>query len=224
MSIPEIIPPPDARRTRPEDPLEGYRPEVPTEVVQTAANRRPRLRYAYGLDPKEARFVTRYLTHGNAQRAMREAGYVQPKPTEVNARALLDDDRIAAAVEEQLDAVADMYRSTRHRLVAEHVRIGLSNIADFEEVLTSGEDAISAFNSLPRGTRAAVKKIKLTRRYEGKGEDASPVDTLELEFHDKGRSLDALAKITDLYTPPEDEVASSFAKMLDAAARKIGLD
>lgn len=224
MDTPEIIPPPDARRTRAGDPLEGYKVEVPAEVIETTNGRRPRLRYAHGLNPQEARFATRYLTHGNAQRAMREAGYVKPAPTEKNAQDLLADERIAAVIEEQTEAIADLYRVTRGRLVAEHARIALSNIADFEDVLTAGEDAISTFNALPRGTRAAVKKVKITRRYDGKGEDATPVDTLELEFHDKQRSMDALAKITELYTPPEDELAGSFAQLLDAAARKIGLD
>lgn len=224
MDTPEIIPPPDGRRTRPDDPMEGFKVEVPYEVVQTTNGRRPRLRYAHGLNPQEARFATRYLTHGNAQRAMREAGYVDPAPTAKNAQRLLEDDRIAAVIEEQTEAIADLYRVTRGRLVAEHARIALSNIADFEDVLTSGEDAIASFNSLPRGVRSAVRKVKITRRYEGKGEDATPVDTLEMEFHDKQRSLDALAKITELYAAPEDEVADNFAKLLDAAAKRIGLD
>lgn len=224
MSDPEIIPPPDARAHRLDDPLSGLKAEVPYEVVETAASRRPRLRYAHGLDPMEARFAARYLQHGDAFRAMREAGW--PKPTHKGAADLLADQRIAAVIEEQLDAVADLYRATRHRIVAEHARIAFSNLADFEDVLTrTGDDAVEAFNTLPRGVRASVRKMKVTRRYEGKGEDKQPVDTLEIEMHDKQRSLDVLAKVTKLNDEPDDdEVLSGFAAMLRAAARKAGVE
>lgn len=223
MAEPEIIPPPDARRTKPEDPLDGYKPYVPAAVQEHTERRRSLLTYEHGLTPREARFVAAYLNHGDGKRAMLEAGF--ETGNKVLAAALLEKPHIAKLVEEQLDAVGDLYRVTHARIIAEHARLAFASVADLEDVLTqTGDSAIEAFNALPRATRAGVKKIKVTRRYEGKGDDKEPVDTLEIEMHDKQRSLDALARITKMNADADDDedVVSAFSELLRAAAKKVG--
>lgn len=219
MSEPEIIPP--TRATRIDDPLAAYKADVPAVVQDDVEGRRPTLAYEGGLTPREARFVTGYLTHGDGLRAMRDAGY--EGASRALAKQLIAVPKIAALIEDQLDAIADLYRVTNARLVAEHARTAFSNLADFADVLTS-DDPVEAFNALPRGVRSAVKKVRVRRSYEGKGEDRQPVDTLEIELHDKGRSLDTLGKITGLHnTEAEDEAITAFGEAIRAAARKAGL-
>lgn len=215
MTEPEIIPPTDARRTRPDNPLDGYRIDVPVPV-QMETRRRVE-RPDTDLLPIEARFATAYLTHGNGKRAMEEAGY--PTTSRALAAQLLEKPAVAALIEEQLDAVSDLYRLTHARLIAEHGRIAFSTLADYEEVLRS-DHPIEEFNALPRSVRSAVKRIKYTTR-TGRGDDDSVTRTLEFELHDKGRSLDALAKITNLYSPPEEEIASAMGDLIRAAAKKL---
>lgn len=208
------------RRRGGANPLDEYSPDVPVAISEVV-ERRYGLRQREGarLSPRQARFVTGYVAHGNKVRAMTEAGY--EKANLGLADALLSLPEIAEAVDEQLAAIADLNRATHARILAEHARVALADITDFIPALTS-EDANAAVAELPRSLTAAVKKLKITRTYAGRGEDREPVDTIELELHDKHKSLDALAKVTKLYeTREEGDVDTPFGRLLDAALRKI---
>lgn len=208
-------------KTTLENPFARYAP-APTLEVPTP--RRVRGEPVQGLSPRAAHFATRVVEGHDPLVAMRLAKY--PAPSRDAANLLLKDPQIAAAIAEQQEALAAVAHLTLQRVIAEHAHMAFSDIAEVAGALRDGsQTADEALAALPRRVTAAIRKIKITRRYEGRGDDAQPVDTLEVELHDKHRSLDALAKVADLYRSPETEEAlTTFGEMLRAAAKARGVE
>lgn len=205
----------------PENPFQRYAP-VPQLTVPT--KRRVRGGPPPALSPREAHFATRVVEGHDPLVAMRLAKY--PAPSRDAAEALLAEPAIAEAIAEQQEALAAVAHLTLQRVIAEHAHMAFSDIAEVAGALRGGGQTVDeALSALPRRVTAAIRKMKITRRYEGRGDDAEPVDTVEIELHDKHRSLDALAKVADLYRSPETEEAlTTFGEMLRAAAKSRGVE
>lgn len=192
-------------------------------ATEVALPTRRRRRVDSPLTPREAHFAAHYVAGMDPVAAMVKAGYLRPQRSD--AEALLQAPHVAAEVANQLEALSLTAQVTQQRVIAEHANMAFSDIAEVASAIDPEKTAQEAIESLPRTVTSAIRKLKITRRYEGKGEDRQPVDTVEIEMHDKLRSLDALAKIGDLYAAPDpEEVLSSFGEMLRAAVRARGLD
>ena len=206
------------------NPLADFTPDVPATISAATEARYgdilpPGRRERARLSPREAKFAVAYLEHGDPVQAMCDAGYdvVSRKLADV----LLAREDVREVLDEQIDAITSINRVTHARMIAEHAGIAFSDVADYIPALTSG-DAQEAFRALPREKTAAVRKLKVTRSYEGRGEDRRPVDTIELELHDKQKSLDALAKVAKLYETRDDgESDTPFGRLLERAMRKV---
>lgn len=189
----------------------------------TAAPDRRRRTAASPLSPREAHFVSHYMAGVEHAEAMRLAGYIRPQRSD--AEAMLQLPHVRAEIERQSDALAQTAQVTQHRVIAEHATMAFSDVTEIMQYIDPELTVAEMLEAAPRSVTAAIKKLKVTRRYEGRGDDAKPVDTIEIDMHDKHKSLDALAKISDLYRTPEaDEVVSTFGEMLRAAVRARGID
>lgn len=189
-----------------QNPLQRY---VPPPAPEAKGGDKPYVRKRRTerdpLSPREAYFVAKICEGVEPTEAARLAHYRDTTPAA--ARALLEQPHVQAAIADHMGAQASVAAVTLQRLISEHAAIALSDIADVIG-LTPGEIA-----DLPPEVTAAIKSVEETR------------NGIKITMHDKHRSLDALAKIADLYRTPEEEaVLTTFGAMLREAQRRANGD
>jgi phage terminase small subunit len=145
------------------------------------------------LSDRHKAFVAAYLRLFNGTKAAIEAGYVETDARNY-ASTLLANPSIAAAVSEQLDKMG----ITEERIKSEYAEMAFdSDVADLQDVL----QGMNLKQARAAGVKTKrIRKIKITRRVVGHGEDAYEVEDVSLEMHDPKGALDSLAKVKGMMT------------------------
>jgi phage terminase small subunit len=157
-----------------------------------------------GLKPKEILFVREYLVDLNATNAALRAGY----GTEGAARGdkdaahvcggrLLRSVPVSRAIAQALKS--SLNESLKTSIVNEMGAMAFHNPDDFFTI--NGEDGSVSFKSseeIGRENMKSVKKIKVTTKRFGNGENESVERTVEMELTDKQSALMNLAKVTSI--------------------------
>lgn len=144
-------------------------------------------------------FVIYYCQLGNGSAAARKAGFDYDRAG-VTASELLSKPEIQAAIEERREELAERYRITPDRILAEYAKIAFANVLDYTRVDGSGTDLFCDFTGADPDHFAAVAEV--TTRTTTKKVDDEPEVTREtrIKLHDKKGALDSIAKITGLMT------------------------
>ncbi len=166
------------------------------------------------LSDRHQAFLDEYITNGfNATRAAIAAGYAECSAS-VRGHLLIRNDKIR----ERVDAYLSKLGASRDRVLAEMVDIAINtDMADFEPLLR-GEMNLAQLNASGVDTRK-IKKLKVTRRVSGKGDDAQVVEDVTIELQDAQAERDRLAKVLGLYRESERASAPQF----DIDARTVAL-
>jgi len=146
---------------------------------------------------KQERWINAYLETGNATEAARQAGYGANEDglrvigcqnlTKLNIKR-----RIEMRLAEQNVTAAEVIGT-----LASHLRADVTDLFD--------ETGILDLQTIrERGLGHLIKKIKRTRRYEGRGEDRQPVDELEIEVNNQQSAAVQLSRILGLEKQPAD--------------------
>ncbi len=153
------------------------------------------------LSGKHQMFVVGYLTHFNATRAAKDAGY-SPGVARSEGSRLLTYAYIAEAIHELLDAYV-----SEDVIEANIAEIALqTDIADFEGVFEGTR--LSELRDAGVPTHR-IKQIKATRRTEGRGENSYEVEDVTLQLHDRMAALESLARIKAMF---QDRVKHEFGE------------
>lgn len=165
------------------------KPKSPQEAAPLSALDR--------LPPKQGRFVEELAIDWNAARAAIRAGYAKPSARQ-QASDLLTKPDIQ-------DAIAELRakQSLRCQIEADDVigklkEIAFGNLGNYHTITEGGEPNLD-MSGITRAQWSALKKIKIKRYLDGKGEDARLVLLTEIEMHDPGGSLDKLGKHLGLF-------------------------
>ncbi len=160
------------------------------------------------LTPKQKMFVKEYLVDLNATQAYLRAGYkVSENVAAVNAKRLLSNAKIDAAIQKELDKRARRTEITADKVLEEYAKLGFSDVTDYLQVVTErvlvGHDKetgepisdISQF-VLMKDTKdispeklAAISEVKQHK-------DGS----ISFKLHDKRGALDSIAKHLGMFT------------------------
>jgi hypothetical protein len=164
------------------------------------------------MTPRQQQFVEAYVATENAAEAYKRAGYKGIGKTASNgASRLMADLTIRAAVEEGLRCKREEFARVREAAANADALAALPHQAKSGSVLPSAEAvlreaSIVAFSDLgemidspilkamPEHARRAISSIKVKRYTDGKGEDAKPVEEVEIKLWDKGAGISSLMK------------------------------
>jgi phage terminase small subunit len=151
----------------------------------------------YELTQKQQRFVEEYLIDLNATQAAIRAGYSKNSASE-QAYDLLRKPQIEAAVAEQRAKQSERCRVKADDVIAELVKIGFANLADYYSATEDGTPYLD-MTTIPRERWAAIKRIKTKRYAESKAEDALTIIETEIELKDSVKPLLELGKHLGLF-------------------------
>lgn len=151
--------------------------------------------WAFGLNPRQAKFCEEYLVDLNGTQAAIRAGY-SPNgraPAEV-AYQNLRKPQIAEAIAKLMALRPGI---TQTRIVDELALIGFARMGTY---ITIQEDG-SAYVDLAGKTDedlAAIGELTSEEYTEGRGDDARKVKRVKIKLSDKQAALERLAKITGI--------------------------
>jgi hypothetical protein len=153
-------------------------------------------------DPQEREFVKYAVTGMTYYKAARAAGYPASQAHKKVFKKVAQRPEIQRAIMAARVATAFANTPTRTSLLRQRYAIATSNVLDFFEF---NEDHTAKFigHLADREAWGTVKKIKVRRYTEGKGEDAKPLESIELEFYDKQKELQALGADLGFWQAPE---------------------
>lgn len=158
---------------------------IPTGV-QAVAKRPP------GLTEKEAFFVEVYLRTNNASAAYKAIG-----GRERDGHRFLTKPNVAAEIDRRRRLMLEQIDVTPEMVLNEIAHVAFARMSDVVRVSPLGEAYIDLTDLTP-SSKVALKSIVMETQI---GKDGRALDTrkVKVEFHDKMRALDALAKHFDLY-------------------------
>ena len=134
---------------------------------------------------KQEAFVKAYIETGNASEAYRSAynsGRMKPETVNREAKALLDNPKIAARVTTIQAAQQRRFEITQDRWLAEYAALGFSKLSDVMSWDERGISSLKSSEGLPDSAKAAVQSIEMTQQ------------GLKIKLHDKKGALDAIGK------------------------------
>lgn len=143
------------------------------------------------LDQRQKLFVVEYARHGNATKAAIAAGYERQSATNQGWRLKINEDVLAALVDANENA-GITERELAHNLRGVAFDLDLADYQPLFEGMT-----LPDLRKQGVDTRN-IKKIKVTRRLQGKGKDSYDVEDVTLELHDRLAGMDRLAKLLGL--------------------------
>jgi phage terminase small subunit len=150
------------------------------------------------LTAKQKKFCHEYLKDLNATNAYKRAGY-KGKGAEVSSCKLLKNPKVEAYLATHREKIQEKSAITIQKVLEELGAIGFCNVEDLFEI---HDDRITliAEGERPARVRKAIKKIKFTRRVDGRGEDADEIETVEIELHDKQKALELIGKHLGMFS------------------------
>ncbi|HEV2303168.1 MAG TPA: terminase small subunit [Stellaceae bacterium] len=140
-----------------------------------------------GLTPKQQRFVEEFIVDYNGTQAAIRAGYSKRSANEQAAR-LLAKDSVAAAVAGAREAQSKRTEITADAVLAELVKLGFANMADYMKVGPHGDPYLD-FSALTRDQAAALQEVTVEDFVDGRGEDARDVRRVKFKLADKRAAL-----------------------------------
>jgi hypothetical protein len=150
---------------------------------------------ANDLTLKQERWLNAYLETSNATEAARQAGY---DATENGLRVIGCENLTKLNIKRRIEQRLAEQKVTADEVIgtlASHLRADVTDLFD--------ETGILDLQTIrERGLGHLIKKIKRTRRYEGRGEDRQPVDELEIEVNNQQSAAVQLSKILGLERQP----------------------
>jgi phage terminase small subunit len=160
---------------------------------------------ANSAEQRRARFVAAYATCLNTKEAAIAAGFA-PKSAHQQGRRLLQNATVKAQIEAAF-AAAQTQRTAEGQIDAartlqEIVALATSDMGDILD-FTGPDLKLKRPSDIPEAARRAISSMKVKRVFEGKGDQAVPVDLIEFKLWPKGPELEKLAKITGLFKEPE---------------------
>lgn len=135
------------------------------------------------------RFAREYVVRGARRNALLEAAAAAGIGEET-ARALIRQNATKNRIRELLLEHFDELEITSQRVFEE---MGAIAFMDPGELLDGNGDLLPVHRLAPR-IRAAISSIDYETRMQGRGDDAIPVHTVKIRFHDKGQMLQLLAR------------------------------
>lgn len=148
------------------------------------------------INPQEEIFIAEYLSHFDAFKAARAAGFAKSVAAN-NASSWISLDgpkpQVARAIRTAIQARINRLNVTADVVVAELARLGLSNMGSFFKTTSDGTPYF-AFEDLTEADTACIKSLTIEEFKDGRGEDARDVRKVKLELHDKKGPLLALAR------------------------------
>ena len=136
-------------------------------------------------DPREQRFVERYVETNNGTQSAIVAGY-SVKSARTIASQLLKRRNIKEAIERRNAQLMDELNFTPDRIIRELAKIAGVNSADFIRIDQDGQPHVD-FSGVTRRHLAAVASVENTEK------------GVKYKTHDKLRALDMLARMGQLY-------------------------
>lgn len=152
------------------------------------------------LTPKQDAFCRKYIETGNASEAYRQsydAGDMKPATINRNAKALLDNSKIAARLAELTANLQKKHEITVDRVLKEYGRLAFLDIRKaFDEI-----GNLKPITELDDETAAAVAGLEFEDVYDGTGRDRKKVGVLrKLKLSDKKGALDSLARHLGMFS------------------------
>lgn len=169
------------------------------------------------LTPKEQVFVSQYLIDFNGKRAAMMAGY-KPAAAESSAVRLLAKPHIQEAI-----VAAQSVALVQTQIRAEAVLQGLAAIgfADITDYLDE-RGRLKPTTEWPKNAGKLIASVKTKQYVEGTGDDAKPVETVEIKLWDKVAALDKLAKHFGLLIERQEATTEHKLKtMTEAELRNV---
>jgi phage terminase small subunit len=136
-------------------------------------------------DPRERRFVERYVETSNATQSAIVAGYSVKSARTIGSQ-LLKRRNIKEAIERRNAELMDELNFTPGRIIRELAKIAGVNSADFIRIDQDGQPHVD-FSGVTRRHLAAVASVENTEK------------GVKYKTHDKLRALDMLARMGQLY-------------------------
>lgn len=133
------------------------------------------------------RFVLKYLIHGNATRAYKESGLAGDSAGQLG-HFLLKKLEILEAIQEMAPVVGVTPEEVR-AVIAEMVRADPADLAPILQGMALDE---ARAKGVPTHL---IRRIKVSRRWKGKGADAEPYEDVVLELHDRQKALELMTRI-----------------------------
>jgi phage terminase small subunit len=152
---------------------------------RSGARRRSGQMLALLEDPRERRFIERYVETNHGTQSAIVAGY-SVKSARTIASQLLKRRNIKEAIERRNAELMDELNFTPDRIIRELAKIAGVNSADFIRIDQDGQPRVD-FSGVTRRHLAAVASVENTEK------------GVKYKTHDKLRALDMLARMGQLY-------------------------
>lgn len=152
------------------------------------------------LTAKQQRFVEEYLVDMNATQAAIRAGY-SAKTAEQGGAQLLGNIKVAAAVKEGRERLAQKAGVTAEKVVAEYAKLGFANMLDYIRVV-DGSPVVD-MSTINRDMGAAIGEVTSEVYMERTGDPENPVEPVKrtkFKLADKKGALDSLARHLGMFT------------------------
>jgi phage terminase small subunit len=150
------------------------------------------------LTPKEQRFVEEYPIDFSASAAMRRAGYQSKKDGVLRTTAyrMLTKPSVQVALQERIQKLTENADDLTRRAIEETLRLSFSDIRK----LFDKDGKLLPIQQIDDDTAHCISSIKVTERYEGRGESREFVGyEHEYKLWDKHPALDKLYRYLALY-------------------------
>lgn len=155
---------------------------------------------ADNLTLKQERFAQKYVELGNASEAYRQsydAAAMKPETINRNAKAMVENSKIATRIEELRGLALKRHQVTVDRVIAEYAKIAFLDIRK-----AFGDDGdLKPIHEIDDDTAAAIAGVESEAVFEGSGRDRERVGTLKkIKLADKKGALDSIAKHLGMFT------------------------
>lgn len=164
------------------------------------------------LTPKQETFCLKYLEHGDASKAYREAySCARMKAATINNKAwvLLQKGEIRARVKELQDEQKEKSAITKDRILEELANIAFSSVADMNDSWMERKD----FDKLTPKQKSAIKSIstKVMKKNVGTSDNPEIIDVeyVKVELHDKIKAIERICKMLGFDSSEKKEITGA---------------
>lgn len=174
-----------------------------------------------GLTEKQEKFALAYFRCGNASEAYREVystKNAKPESVNRNAKALIDNIKIASRVAELRNASAERAEIDDAELLREAKRLALSDIRG----LFNPDGSVKPPQDWPDAVAAAVASIEVFEEFGERNENGDRAligHTKKLKFWDKNSALERLFKHRGLFEKDHDQLGRAISKAIIVPAK-----
>jgi phage terminase small subunit len=169
--------------------------------------------------PKQQCFVREYIKDFNATQAAIRAGYSAKTAQQQSSRLLLNV-VVKAAIAELVEERSERTKIEADDVVVALARLGFAHLGNYHRIAPDGFPYLD-MSEITDEQWAALKRIKVKKYKDGKGEDARDVIETEIEMVDKVRPLIELGKHLGLFKPDKKDDADPAELLATEESRRI---